>query len=166
VVAESSTVEAQAQSVRRMAGLGLAAVVAAAATAATIALTHDDRHRPDATALLPVTFAEPGFVDGRVHRGEATAFAPSTQVGSISVRPLAGQPAYVVVRCDTGTATVTLPPGEATGDVATSSTVQSSQACSGRAVGVLALDPRTPVSTLRVAVSRAQRGPWGVGIYR
>ena len=143
-----------AQGVRRVLRVALLAAVAAGAGAYALILA---RPAPPVRAvppprIFPLTFSEPGFVDHPVRLGTSSQVAGTART-SKQVLPSGGT-IWVVARCDTGTATVTI------------GALTSSTKCTGRPHGVVALDASGRDVTIAATVHAAQHSTWGVAVYR
>jgi len=152
-VTAQEVVDAEVTRVRRIFVVALAGALVAAAVAFTIELANNDNATEPVTSLLPLTFREPGFVDRPVRRVATLERPPTSRRGTLRL-PGGAAPIYVVARCDTGQARVTL------------GALSTARLCQGSAVGVVVLSSVRRPAPLDVTVSGAQRGRWAVGIYR
>jgi hypothetical protein len=140
--------------VRRIFLVALAAALIAAGVALGIELSS---HRPERLSgpahVLPRTFQQTGFVDHPVHRVQTADFGAGSRRGTLRYLST-GKPLYVVASCDSGRIQVV------------TGSLTSAQACTGKAVGVVALSRGAGAVTFTVTVSEAQKSRWAVGIYR
>jgi hypothetical protein len=150
--------EESAREVRRILLAALLAALVAAPVALVLMLRDDESaSRPVAAhvTLFASTFREAGFVAQAVTlEDDITAPAATTRLR----HEFAGSTtAWLVARCDTGSITVQV------------GSLSSSRACTGRPVGVAAID-RSSVTDdgldVVASVTRPQRSTWGVAVYR
>ncbi|HET6817307.1 MAG TPA: hypothetical protein VFH66_08815 [Mycobacteriales bacterium] len=147
------TTDDEVRGVRRIFLLALAAALAAAGVTLGIELSHEASSRAQ-PSLMPATFREPGFADGTLHLRQQTTVPGRVRMHRLHTGKSSGSVVYVVVRCDTGTATVRL------------GGLTSAQACSGRPVGLVRLTLAKGGAALQVTVNHPQRHDWAIGLYR
>jgi hypothetical protein len=146
------------QEVRRIILVALLAVLVAAPIALVLMLRDTESADLPAAAsvqLFDSSFRETGFVAHSVKLDDdLTAAASTTRLRHDFG---GGETAWVVARCDTGSVTVQV------------GALSSSRDCTGKPIGVAALDASTatdgPLEVV-ATVSEPQGSTWGVAVYR
>lgn len=137
-----------ARDLRRLVVVGLLLAVAGAGVALGVVLTWSTS--ASKLSIFPTRFTEQGFLSGvaRLDRSYDAVGTQSRLTGELT----AGRTSYIVARCDHG------------GIVVTAGSLTTSQPCTGRPEGVIALNaPRT--ETLTATVTTTQTHRWGLAIY-